>query len=197
MAAIQPKKMNWWYQSIIEWMIENPDQPLRVCAQEMGVTQSWLSCIIHSDAFKLAYSQARGEHFENTSYSVISKMEGIAIQAAGLISERLELEGDDIPLGQLNSTAELALKALGFTSSHGRPSSVNVNLSNQNGTVGVSIAVEREVLQESRARMRQLAINPPSPPVGELGADRALELSAEGDDPQTNQLVEVPAAKRL
>lgn len=157
MAVAQPKKMNWWYQSIIEWMIENPEGKLGQCAIEMGVTQSWLSCIVNSDAFRLAYAEARGEHFENTSHHVIKKMEGIAMQAADLISERLEDHGDQLPIGQLNSTAELALKSLGFTS-HARnqppPQAVSVNVSNE---LGVRVSVDRNTLAESRDRMRQLS----------------------------------------
>jgi hypothetical protein len=155
MAVAQPKKMNWWYQSIIEWMIENPDLPLRQCSIDMGVTQSWLSCIINSDAFRLAYAEARGEHFEATSHHVIKKMEGVAMQAADLISERLEEHGDEIPINQLNSTAELALKALGYASSHGnKPQSINLSVSNE---LGVRVSVDRDTLALSRERMRQLS----------------------------------------
>lgn len=193
MSRVQPQKMNWWYQSIIEWMIENPDLPLKFCARDMGVTQPWLSCIINSDAFRVAYKEARGEHFENTSHHVISKMEGIAMQAADLIAERLEEEGDNIPITQLNSTAELALKALGYGSGP-RQQSLSVSVSNE---VGVRIAVDREELEAARLRMRNLAVGPrPDTPLVTAGSDPtpALEGPLEED---SERPIKVPAAERV
>jgi hypothetical protein len=161
MAEAGPKKMNWWYLSIIEWMIENPDGFLYECAERMGVTQAWLSCIINSDAFRSAYKELRGEHFSNTSFTVVGKMEGIALHTAELISRKLEDEGENLPMGVLHSTAELALKALGFVGSHGQPS-VQVNVNQR-----VGISVDRDMLAASRERMRQLRLSqaPTSPPI--------------------------------
>lgn len=193
MAQAQPQKMNWWYQSIIEWMIENPDQPLKQCAADMGVTQSWLSCIIHSDAFQVAYYEARDEHFANTSHNVVSKMEGVALQAATLISERLEEEGENIPLNQLNSTAETALKALGYTST---PKGGNVQV-NVNNELGVRVSVDQEALRVARERMHSISSEPtPSPVVPSTSDPKLLEQRAE-PDAESLELVKVPAPERV
>ena len=110
MSRSGPKKMNWWYIRILEEMAAAPAKSLRLLAQRLGVTQSWLSTVINSDAFK----EAQRSFNEQRLNMISAKLGELADQALGELNRRLHEAPNAIPHEDLRETAKLALKSLGL-----------------------------------------------------------------------------------
>jgi hypothetical protein len=107
-----PKKMNWWYGAIINWMIANPQKRLYDCARELNVTQAWLSVIINTDMFKAELARRQEALGEHVTLSLSDKIAGVAHMA--LDAQLAELEEGMLSGKDLRETSTMALKALGF-----------------------------------------------------------------------------------
>jgi hypothetical protein len=107
-------------------MLENPEKPLRECAQFFGYTQSWLSTLIHSSAFRAHMAGLQGDANNVTLSDVPARLRGIADTALDKLGESLDFvitEGVGARMDRdfVRDTAEMALKALGY-GSRGRDS---------------------------------------------------------------------------
>ena len=146
MARAQIKKLSWWHESLMEWMLLNPDRPLREAAIYFSVSQAWLSTVIHSDAFQAVFEQRRNEHAVRVSASIIQKAETIAHLALDEVTEQLE-KGEIVAPKPLLATAEMALKTLGYSARSDAP--IPNVLNQQNNT----FVVAKEDLERARERM--------------------------------------------
>lgn len=166
------KKLSWWHESIVDWMLLNPEGKLGQCARDLGVTASWLSTIVNSQLFRELLAKRRLEHASNISTSVIDKTQGITHLALELVEERLSRD-DVMPLSykEIRETAELGLKAMGYTARSGGAVVIN----NPSGAVQVN-TVTPEMLENARKKMQaQQAPLPPQPERKELSFDNEPE----------------------
>ncbi|NIS77767.1 MAG: hypothetical protein GTO00_09175 [Deltaproteobacteria bacterium] len=154
MAEKQIAKVGWWHEAIVDWMLENPDGKLGECAAHFGRTQGWISVIINSDAFKELLEQRKLLHAHMISLTLTEKLEGIAHQSLDALEESLEAhkDGGTMSVGCARDTAEMALKALGYTARS--KGALNVNVS-PGGNVNISTA-SPEVLAEARRKMKEM-----------------------------------------
>ena len=67
------------HEMIMNWMLVNPDKSLRECADTFGISQSWLSTLIHSDIFQ---AQLAARH------------EGIRARIADTIPQKMRVAAD-------------------------------------------------------------------------------------------------------
>lgn len=154
----------------MDWMLENPQATLGDCARAMNVTQSYLSVVINSDAFKDRFNARREEHNAGVSKSVIERVEELAGTALEVLNERIAAERANVGLGAVTDAAEIALKALGFGGS-GKASNGNGNFNQSNTTnnnVFVLEGASRDTLAAARADMRALnggTPHMPPPPI--------------------------------
>lgn len=150
------KEVRYRHESIVDLMIENPQMKQRELAARIGVTESWLSTIVHSDAFKEYYAARREEHIcaiteytvERDDRSLIDQTNEVAKLALQRIEDKLSAPtAANIELNALTNTAAKTLNALGFGSApggdRGRGGDVNI-------LVG---SVDPEVLAKARQRM--------------------------------------------
>jgi hypothetical protein len=111
-------KLNHTHEAIARWLIENPTRSLGECARQFGYTQSWLSCIIHSDAFQVKLHQMQQEADAVTIMDVPARLRGVAAAALDGLAQQVDhalSEGNGVLHRQfLHQTAELTLKALGY-----------------------------------------------------------------------------------
>lgn len=146
----------------MQWLIAHPEKKLSECAAAFQVSQSWLSCIIHSDIFQAAYKKLIGEYQDTRILPLRDKVVGIAHVAL----DRLAEQAPAAPLEQALDIANGMLKAAGF----GSPS-VKVNMP---GGVALISAATPEDLERARQRYRDAqrltreenvlpAIEPPKP----------------------------------
>lgn len=144
------RKLSWWHESIIDWMLLQPEGRLGDCAREFNVTQSWLSIIVNSDLFRARLAQRRAELAGEIGATVIDRLSGIAGQALESIAEKIEKEKTKIPIGELRETAEMSLNALGYGGRAAPTQHASGNVYNFNGPTHVS----RDVLEAARGKMR-------------------------------------------
>lgn len=147
----QIQKVGWWHESIINWMIQNPDKSLAECARAHNVSQSWLSTIIHSDVFQDVFQRRKDMHFANASRSTVEKVAGLADLAVDQLTQRIEQSGDIMPFAQVKDTAEMALKAAGYSASRADSSSRTTNVIQINNG-----GVRRETLADARQMIQRL-----------------------------------------
>lgn len=83
------KSLSHRHEAIGEWLLANPEKKLQECAAQFGVTQAWLSTIIHSDIFKLYYQDLLGDYHDERIIPLRDKMNGIAHQGADRLSEKI------------------------------------------------------------------------------------------------------------
>jgi hypothetical protein len=107
----QIKKVSIKHDAIMDYLLVNPTAPLKTVAYEFGVTQAWLSTIIHSDAFQIQLATKKNELFNGTVLPLREKVVGLAHAAVEKLGEKLERSED--PAFVLESTDKI-LHRLGW-----------------------------------------------------------------------------------
>lgn len=142
MADIQ--KISHTHDLLMDWLLENPERPLRDCALYFGYTQAWVSTIIHSDIFQAKLSERQGEIFAQVAQDIPSKLRATAGMALEKLAAAVEHSEDP---EFLLSAADKTLHRLGYAPSSGRsPGAVQVNQQN-------NFFVQKDDLKQLRAGM--------------------------------------------
>jgi hypothetical protein len=102
--------------AIINFIVGNPQVKLGTVAMEFGMTQAWLSCVIHSSAFKSALAAAQVQVFEEVTLPLREKLEGVSHRAVEKLGVCVDNSQD--PKFILDA-ADKTLKALGFAPTRG------------------------------------------------------------------------------
>ena len=168
----RPKKVNWWYEHIVTWMLANPEKSLRECAADHNVTQPWLSTVIHSDAFRDYAGRRLKHHHSLVSADILERVEALGDLSLDVLTERIENQRDDVPLGLVRETADMALKAMGY----GGRAGIDLR-----GAKNVQVAlVDPVALAQARKRLRKV---------------KAVEKAAEAEVPKDTEAAgKVPLA---
>lgn len=150
-AARKPAihKISHRHEAIADWLIAHPDKPLAACARQFGVTQAWLSIIIHSDAFRALLERKRAQAFAATVIPLRQKMLGIAHAAYDRLAEKVD-EVEDPRL--LLEIADKTAAKLGY----GGRGAAAINAENVAVQQNVFIA-DPDALARARDRLRRLA----------------------------------------
>lgn len=188
-----------WHEAIAEFFILYPEKSLRECADHFGVTLSWLSVVKNSDAFQDYYQARRREHFNDMSAALAEtkiedKLRAVADMSLDAIAKKIEDHTKEVPtkeltIDALQTSAALALKALGFgarSPAPGGPALV------QNNTLIVSADAFRKAQGNLRI-VREHIIDPALSAVREP-AERILNGSTETIEHDPSKPVAVPAA---
>lgn len=77
------------HEAIMNFMIANPTAKLGQVAAEFGVSQPWLSCIIHSHAFKTKLREKQEALWGDLGASITEKLEAVAHTALDNILEHV------------------------------------------------------------------------------------------------------------
>lgn len=137
MAAIQ--KVSYTHEAIIMWLLENPDKPLRNCADHFGYTQPWLSTVIHSDAFQEQLGKRQQEMMCITGRDIRGKLQvATDIALEGLTRKLTETENGDF---LLDATDKL-LARMGYGPASARNPGISAAVTVQNITVSSSDLAE-------------------------------------------------------
>lgn len=151
MAAIAPKKWNWWYDRIIDWMILNPDKTKGDCARELNCSESWLSIITNSDMFRDAWAVRSKEASGAALLGVHEKGLAAAELALNALNKRLEVQADVLPITTLLEITDVTMKRFGYQTDKKSPGPTVQN----NYFMG---EVSQQELADARASMAQVAV---------------------------------------
>lgn len=105
------KALSHTHEAILNWLVLNPEQPLRVCADHFGYTQAWLSSVIHSDLFQHALKEKQLAVAAAVAQTLPQKLAVAADIAVTKLTEKLENTED--PEFILDATDKI-LHRLGF-----------------------------------------------------------------------------------
>jgi len=106
------QKLSVKHTDVMNFMLANPLVKLADVARHFGMTQPWLSCIIHSEAFQAELATKSGEIFSATVLPIKQKMTAIAHQALDQIGDRMPMMEDKV----VAQVADSVLDRLGFGS---------------------------------------------------------------------------------
>lgn len=176
--TIQPAKMNWWYESVSDWLLQNPDKNLKDAAVFFNVTPTWIYVLTKSRPFVEYHEARRTEHNYLVSVGVIDKATAVADMALDHLSQKMVDVGDTLPVKVLTEVADTMLARIGYGGGSRGAS--------PNGASAVSVQVDVNLITEARSahQARLMSMAPPKPPpdLSKLieGADTApvLELEA-------------------
>lgn len=134
------QKVSVKHEAIMDFLMSNPCIALKEVADRFGVTQPWLSCIIHSDAFQTKLREKQDVMFHHTVLPLREKMTVVAHMALDKVVQQLPLETD---LKTIQNTADSVLDRLGFGA---KAPAVQIN-----NTQNVQVNTLREELENARA----------------------------------------------
>lgn len=174
-----PAKLNWWYESVIDWMLANPHRTLRDCASEFNVTPTWIYVLTKSQSFRDAIRDRREQHNFMLSTGIIDKTAAVADMALDLLSERLCATGDTLPVKTLSEVADTAMSRLGYGSNGGAGNSRNPMAQQTQ----VNVFVDANLLAEARSALqaKQDSLGLPPPPVDYIPSEAPV-IDGSADD---------------
>lgn len=143
------KSVSYTHEAMILWMISNPHKSQGDAALYFGVTQGWLSKVVHSDAFQLLYRKRQDEVASVVAAGIPEKLNAATSVALDRLTEKIE--GSESQDFLLDATDKL-LKANGFAPTGQRnPVSPAAPQNQQNNTFIISgdgLKKARELLQK-------------------------------------------------
>lgn len=151
MGITPPQRVHWWHESVIDWLVLNPDKNLKDCARHFKKTPAWIYTLVNSDVFKAELAKRRQEYRSVLDMGLQEKLEALSAQAIETIEERLTQAGPLLPTKDLVSVANLALTKAGYGTSSSAPSTV-VN----NQVVHLQIPPEKLEAARQRIKAKQL-----------------------------------------
>lgn len=150
--TVYPQKVNWWYESIVDWMLLNPDKSKADAARFFNVSSVWMYTLTQSDVFKALYEQRRAAHNGVVSASIVEKVSALADVALEHLTERVAKNGESMTPGLLKDIAEMSLEKLGYDGKYGKSPLV---ASNPSVNVQVNLQANAVDLAEARQKMTQ------------------------------------------
>lgn len=177
--SIEVKKISWWHEQLVDWMLLNPDKRLKDAAVVFGVTEQYIYMLKNSDTFKEYWARRRAtregkldDGAPQLLGSLQEKLSTLAEMSLDQMLEQIELNSpanraghSNIAHDELRDTAEMALKRLGY----GAPAVANGPA--QPGTPQVNVTINANLIAEAREKMKQLHGVTPAAPVLELQVD--------------------------
>lgn len=133
----------------MDFLMTNPSVKLGDVAIQFGVTQAWLSTVIHSDAFQALLREKQDIAFHSTVLPVREKLMALAHQTLDRMQDMIPMETE---VGILSRVAEGVLDRLGYGT---KPSVLQINNIQNNHTT-----VLKGELEEARLLMNQVSSLP-------------------------------------
>lgn len=134
------------HNSIADWLIANPGKGQQgKCAAVFGISQAWLSTLIHQDAFAAMLKFKQGQTFEKVIIPLHEKMAGVAHRGVEKLGEILDTSDDDRLVKEITKDM---LHGLGYGASTAAPGTVINNTQN-------TLNIDSTALAEARERRSQ------------------------------------------
>ena len=130
------------HEDILNFILANPTMKLGDVALLYGVTQPWLSTIIHSDCFQARLSEKQGDIFATALLPIGEKLTALAHSAIDKLADQIPLENDT---ETVRKTTDTVLKALGYGG--------NVQSGQSAEVINNTYVVQANVLAKARDRI--------------------------------------------
>ena len=93
-GARPPMRISHTHESIINWLVLNPEKSLRECADYFQYTQSWISTLIHSDIFQMALRERQQSVAARVAQSIPEKLRACADVALDKLGDQIAASED-------------------------------------------------------------------------------------------------------
>jgi len=159
-APVKPtiQKLNFSHEAIIRWMLENPNATQNECAAHFGYSASWLSIIVHSDAFQAKWRELSGKADALVLNDIPAKMRGVASLAIEALGDQVEIAMENpnvLNRSFLLETSETLLSKLGY----GAKPAVGTQVNLPPGANAEIRVVSSEALERARAKLAESRAN--------------------------------------
>jgi len=115
--SAQIQKISHKHSMIMNWMVLNPDKPLKQCAEHFGVTQAWLSTVIHSDVFQMEFQEKLKTIHNHCAMSIPEKLRVVTDIALDKLAEKI---ADSEDPEYILDAADKALHRMGYAPASAR-----------------------------------------------------------------------------
>ena len=148
-----PMRISHTHEQIINWLVLNPEQSMRRCADHFGYTQSWLSTLIRSDLFQAALRERQVMVANRVAASIPAKLAAVADVALDKLGEMVEKSED--PEFILDA-ADRALHRMGYAPQSSRnpagsPSAFGSPVVQNNLFIGTADLADARALMQASA----------------------------------------------
>jgi hypothetical protein len=141
------KGLNSKHLELMEVMLREPTLSSAEHAALIGMTESWVSTIKHSDLFIEEYNRRVGEHRLKVSEDIIRKTEEVANKVLTRMNKVLDNEEEEIGIGRLAQVFDITSKRL-FPAERGGGTIVNIALA------------DPDAIRKARERAERLRTGP-------------------------------------
>lgn len=138
------KYMSHRHEGILEFLLMNQDVPNKTIAKMFGVTEGWLSRVLHSEAFQTRYKEIHGETWDEKIMPLQEKMEALAHLCVDRLTEQVA-ESEDGAF--IKDATDKILHRIGFAPSSKGPI---LNIQAGNGAQVQVNQVNREDLERAK-----------------------------------------------
>lgn len=151
-------KLNFSHEAIIRFMLENPNVTQNEVAAHFGYSVSWISIIVHSDAFRAKWKEMSGRADELVLADIPAKMRGVASLAIEALGDQVQIAAENpniLNRSFLLETSETLLSKLGY----GAKPQAGINIPVPPGGAAHVTVVDASALERARARLTESRAN--------------------------------------
>lgn len=141
-----------WYSAIADWQLANPGRPMAECAKSIGKHPNTIAMIVATDMYRDYFARRREEWTREHDFALINKTTRVAEKSLDLMLDKMEKQGDKIPMNIVTEVATSALDRLGYAPK--TTPSVEVNVNSQDNRKVVMIPISAGALEEARDAIR-------------------------------------------
>jgi hypothetical protein len=139
-----------WHAQVLDFVILNPRATYEDIARKFNCGAVTVASIVRSDIFQARLAERRAVTEDAINDQVVARLRTLTHTSLDVLNDRIEKNGDVIPIADIRETAEMALRSLGYAT-QGR---VGNTPPSQAPQVQV-VVVGRDDLAEARALMRK------------------------------------------
>lgn len=153
-----PLRMSNRHHSILDYLLQNPATALGPVSKHFGVSQSWLSVLIHSDLFQAEWRRRRGALETVQDHAITQRLSAVATRGLEVMEEALSVEGEGAPSPRdVSEMTKTALQGLGYIGGKNAGPGTVVNIQQNVG------AVTHDELREAREIFQRATRALPAP----------------------------------
>lgn len=115
--ANQIQKLNPRHESMINWLMENPQGTKQECADSFGYTANYVSILLHSDMFQAVLQERQKQLGIICIHTIKNRVTGLQLKILDKIEERVD--NDRVSEKFLRETSEQMFRAMGVLDDKG------------------------------------------------------------------------------
>lgn len=128
-GAIPIKRVTYTHAAMIDLIIANPWMSQDDLARHFGYSATWISNIIHSDAFQTAMALRKDEVVDPVlRQTVEDQFKGLVARSLEIIRFHLNKPARDVPVTVAMKALEVSAKAAGFGAKVDQPPAASVHI---------------------------------------------------------------------